>query len=198
MLLSARSTIVRNRPVARLRISAGAGCLPSVGSSKPPAPTWPTSARNTATASSASSARAPRPSSYAPPAVGRAIDRAVDDRTARPALRNPRGVDVSADATRRLPSGSRRRPRRPGAEARHCARNLMTDLGDRVTGFGRRSRTHRTHGHDRPGPAGRSRPDLLDGQPVLPASRSTAVSSSSCSRGEVSASDNRAGRAPAV
>ena len=61
-----------------------------------------------------------------------------------------------------------------------------------------RRRSRRTHGHDRPGQGGRSRPDRPAGQPVTPASRSMAASSSSCSRGEVSASDNRAGRAPAV
>ena len=82
------------------RCSDSSGC----GSSRPPAATSRTWARSTATASCACTARAARSSLVPlPPAVARAIDRAVGDRHPGPILLNRDGTRMDRHvATRRL------------------------------------------------------------------------------------------------
>ena len=67
-----------------------------------------------------------------PPAVGRAIDRAIGDRTRGPVLLNSRGARMDRHAaTRRLRwlAGSRRRPGRQGASA-HAPPHFVTTMLD--------------------------------------------------------------------
>jgi poly-gamma-glutamate capsule biosynthesis protein CapA/YwtB (metallophosphatase superfamily) len=110
------------------------GC-PGYASSKPAAPASPTWARSTATGCCGSGVRGGKVVLFPqPPAVGRAIDRAVDSRPDGPILRNPLGARMDHNAaTRRLKhlaaTAGIRMPRMHPHMLRHTFVTTMLDAG---------------------------------------------------------------------